>query len=46
VVDIQDKFELNEVNGFTKAEFMTWARGYLGKVKAKLTELGKTERVP
>ena len=46
VVDIQDKFEMNEVNNFTKAEFMTWARGYLGKVKAKLTELGKTERIP
>ena len=38
VVDIQDKFQLNEVQGFSKAEFMTWARGYLPKVIAKLNE--------
>lgn len=38
VVDIQDKFELQEVQGFTKAEFMTWAKAYLGKLKAKITE--------
>uniref|UniRef100_A0A7S3I1B8 TCTP domain-containing protein n=2 Tax=Choreotrichia TaxID=141411 RepID=A0A7S3I1B8_9SPIT len=46
VVDIQDKFDLQEVQGFTKADFMTWARGYLGKVTQKLKDLGKDERVP
>jgi len=38
VIDIQDKFELNEVQNYTKAEFMTWAKAYLGKLKARLTE--------
>ena len=38
VVDIQDKFALNEVQGFSKAEFMTWARGYLAKITARLQE--------
>lgn len=46
VVDIQDKFELNEVQGFSKAEFMTWARGYLTKTAQKLKDLGKEDRVP
>lgn len=46
VVDIADKMDLKEVQGFTKADFMTWARGYLAKVTAKLTELGKADRVP
>lgn len=38
VVDIQDKFALNEVQNFTKAEFMAWARGYLQKVTTRLQE--------
>lgn len=46
VVDIQDKFQLFEVQGFSKAEFMTWCRGYMQKVVAKLNETGKSERVP
>ena len=29
VIDIQDKFQLNEVQGFSKAEFMQWCRGYM-----------------
>merc|ERR1719246_296036 len=29
-----------------KAKYMTRARGYLAKVTAKLTELGKADRVP
>ena len=45
VVDIQDKFALNEVQGFTKAEFMTWARGYLQKITTRLQE-EDPERVP
>lgn len=45
VVDIQDKFELNEVQGWTKQDFMSWCRGYMQKVVAKLTE-SKPERVP
>ena len=45
VVDIQDKFGLNEVQGFSKAEFMAWARGYLAKVTARLNE-SDPERVP
>lgn len=44
VVDIQDKFELQEVQGFTKAEFMTWAKAYLGKLKARITE--QNENLP
>lgn len=46
VVDIQDKFQLNEVQGFSKKEFMMWAKGYLAKVTAKLTEAGKEDRIP
>ena len=46
VVDIQDKMGLVEVQGFTKANFMTWAKGYLTKTTAKLNELGKEDRVP
>lgn len=46
VVDIQDAFELNEVQGFSKAEFMTWAKGYLTKTTQKLKDLGKEDRVP
>lgn len=38
VVDIQDKFALNEVQNFSKAEFMAWARGYLQKVTTRLQE--------
>lgn len=45
VIDIQDKFNLQEVQGFSKAEFMAWARGYLQKTVAKLNELGKEDRV-
>ena len=36
VIDIQDKFGLSEVNGFSKAEFMSWARGYLPKITTRL----------
>jgi hypothetical protein len=46
VVDIVDKFELNEVQGWSKAEFMQWCRGYMQKVVAKLTELDKADRIP
>jgi len=46
VVDIQDKFQLNEVQGFSRAEFMQWVRGYMQKVIAKLTEQGRAERIP
>jgi len=46
VVDIVDKFQLNEVQGFSKAEFMQWVRGYMGKLVAKLTEAGNAERIP
>jgi hypothetical protein len=34
VVDIQDAFELNEVQGFSKGEFMAWAKSYFPKVVA------------
>lgn len=37
---------LNEVQGFSKAEFMQWVRGYMQKIVAKLTEQGKTDRIP
>ena len=46
VVDIQDAFELQEIQGFSRAEFMAWAKGYLPKVVAKLKELGKEDRIP
>jgi len=46
VVDIADKFMLNEVQGFSKAEFMQWVRGYMQKIVAKLTEQGKADRIP
>jgi len=46
VIDIQDKFGLNEIQGWSKQEFMMWARGYLQKTSAKLTELGKADRIP
>ena len=44
-VNIQDKFELKEVQGLSKAEFMTWARGYLPKITAIL-KVDNPERVP
>jgi len=46
VVDIPDKMCLVEIQGWGKSDFMTWARGYLQKTMAKLTELGKEERIP
>ena len=46
VIDIQDKFGLNEIMGWSRAEFMQWAKAYLGKVVAKLNENGQAERVP
>ena len=46
VVDIQDKFGLNEVGGFSKREFMTWCKGYLAKVTQKLKDAGKEDRIP
>ena len=46
VVDIQDKFMLNEVQGFSKAEFMQWVRGYMQKIVAKLNEQGRADRIP
>ena len=45
VIDIQDKFQLNEVQGFTKAEFVQWAKAYLPKVKQQLIDNGKEDRV-
>lgn len=45
VIDIQDKFNLQEVQGFSKAEFLSWARGYLKKVTARLNE-NNPDRVP
>ena len=45
VVDIQDKFQLSEVQGFSKAEFMAWARGYLAKITTRL-QADDPERVP
>lgn len=46
VIDIVDKFGLNEIEGWTKKDFMGWAKGYMPKVKAKLTEQGKQDRIP
>lgn len=46
VVDIVDAFKLNELEKFSKTEFMAWVKGYLAKVTAKLTELGKADRIP
>ena len=46
VIDIQDKFQLNEVQGFSKAEFMQWVRGYMQKIVAKLNEQGRADRIP
>merc|ERR1712060_43930 len=46
VIDIQDKFALNEIQGWSKAEFMQWAKAYLAKIIAKLTEQGKEDRIP
>ena len=40
VVDIQDKFQLNELQGWSKVEFMIWAKGYLKKVVAHLYGTG------
>ena len=40
VIDIQDKFQLNEIQGWSKAEFMSWAKGYLKKVVAHLNGTG------
>merc|ERR1712060_155052 len=46
VIDIQDQFALNEIQGWSKAEFMQWAKAYLAKIIAKLTEQGKEDRIP
>ena len=45
VIDIVDKFELNEISGWSKREFMQWAKLYLPKITAKLNEAGKGDRV-
>ena len=45
VIDIQDKFGLNEVQGFSKKEFMMWAKAYLAKVTARLQETNP-DRIP
>jgi hypothetical protein len=45
VVDIVDAFGYNELPGFAKKDFMLWCKGYLAKVTAKLTEIGKADRV-
>ena len=46
VVDIVDKFQLNEIQGWSKQDFMQWCRGYMQKVVQKLKDTGKDERVP
>ena len=38
VIDIQDKFNLQEVQGWTKKDFMTWVRGYLKATTLRLKE--------
>ena len=45
VIDIQDKFNLNEVQGFSKEDFMTWVRDYLTKITTRL-KAEDPERVP
>jgi hypothetical protein len=45
VVDVVEAFKLNEMT-ISKGEFMAWAKAYLPKVTAKLTEAGKEDRVP
>lgn len=46
VVDIVDAFSLAEVGGWSKKDFMTWAKGYLKSTVEQLTKLGKEERIP
>ena len=45
VADIQGYFQLKEVQGFSKAEFMAWARVYLKKIATRL-QTDDPERVP
>ena len=45
VVDIVDAFQLNEIQGMGKKDFMGWVKGYLPKVVKKLEETGKADRV-
>jgi ribosomal protein L21 len=45
VVDIVDSFQLNEIQ-MTKKDFMSYIKGFLAAVTAKLEATGKSERVP
>ena len=38
VSDIQDKFNLQEINGWTKKDFMTWVRGFLKATTLRIKE--------
>lgn len=44
VVDVQDSFQLNEIN-LSKKEVMIWAKGYLTSITKKLQE-SNPDRVP
>ena len=46
VVDIVDAFSLSEIGGYTKKDFMTWAKGYLKATVEQLTKQGKEDRIP
>ena len=46
ITKIKDRFKLNEVLDFSRADFMTWAKIYLKKLIAELTESGNLERIP
>ena len=45
VIDVVDNHKLQEIQ-LTKKEFNVYIKDYLKKVKGKLEETGKTERVP
>lgn len=46
VIDIVDKFELKEIGGQSKKEFMQWAKLYFGKVTQKLKDQDEADKVP
>ena len=45
VIDIVDAHKLVEVKDWSKKDFTTYVKGYLKKIKAKLTEEGKQDRI-
>ncbi len=45
VIDIVDAHRLKEID-LDKKAFMAYIKGYLKKIKEKLTEAGKADRVP